>query len=114
HVNGIYITSSNPFNGVPGNAAFQLFSDMMLHDMGAAADGIGQNDGDDGFRTRLIRTPVLRGLRVEESFMHDGRATTIEGAINAHGGTPASQAAANFRALSATNRTRIFAFLNSL
>lgn len=114
HVNGTFITPTNPFNGVPGRAQFQLFSDMMLHDMGAAADGIGQNDGDDAFRTRLIRTPPLRGIRVEQSFMHDGRATTIEGAINAHGGTPALQAAANFRNLSATNRTRIMAFLGSL
>jgi hypothetical protein len=114
HVNGTYITPTSPFNGVPGRAQFQLFSDMMLHDMGAAADGIGQNDGDDAFRTRLIRTPILRGLRLEQSFMHDGRATTIDGAINAHGGTPATQAAANFRALSSSNRTRILAFLNSL
>jgi len=114
HVNGTYITPTSPFNGVPGRAGFQLFSDMMLHDMGNAADGIGQNDGDDAFRTRLIRTPPLRGIRVEQSFMHDGRATTIEGAINSHGGTPALQAAANFNALSSTNRTRILAFLNSL
>jgi CxxC motif-containing protein (DUF1111 family) len=63
-------------------ATFHSYSDFLLHDMGALGDGIeqGQASGTE------MRTMPLWGLRVRQSFLHDGRADSIEGAILGHEG----------------------------
>ena len=59
-----------------------LYSDLLLHDMGALGDGIVQG----GAGAREMKTPPLWGLRVSGPYLHDGRAMTIEDAIKAHDG----------------------------
>ena len=62
---------------------------------------------------REIRTAPLWGLRVERTFLHDGRAQTIEAAIAAHDGQGRA-ARDRFNALNAADRGRLLAFLRSL
>ena len=47
------------------------------------------------------------------TFLHDGRTTTIEGAIAAHDGQGAA-ARNNFNALSSNSKSKLLAFLTSL
>lgn len=85
------------------------YSDFLLHDMGALGDGIEQGTA----TGREIRTAPLWGLRLVTTFLHDGRARTIEGAITAHDGQGRA-ARDRFNALSTTERSRLLAFLRSL
>jgi len=62
-----------------------LYSDLLLHDMGALGDGIAQAAAG----TREMRTAPLWGLRARTPFLHDGRATTLDAAIRAHDGEAA-------------------------
>jgi len=60
-----------------------LYSDLLLHDMGAGLDDkITQGDatGADW------RTTPLVGLQVRTRFLHDGRAATLRDAVLEHGG----------------------------
>jgi CxxC motif-containing protein (DUF1111 family) len=86
-----------------------LYSDLLLHDMGSLADGIAQ----DGASGREMRTAPLWGLRARTAFLHDGRASTVRAAIEQHEG----QAAASrdrFKALNLTDKNRVLSFLGSL
>ena len=91
------------------NREFAPYSDFLLHDMGALGDGIAQN----GAEPREMRTAPLWGLRVLETFLHDGRATTIENAILAHDGQ-GRMARERFRNLSKDDRTSLLRFLRTL
>lgn len=59
-----------------------LFSDLLLHDMGALGDGIAQSAAD----VRDMKTAPLWGLRASAPYLHDGRAQTVDEAIKAHDG----------------------------
>jgi CxxC motif-containing protein (DUF1111 family) len=93
-----------------------LYSDLLLHDMGdelADHRPDGQADGTEW------RTTPLWGLRVIREFLngdvfllHDGRARTIEEAIEYHGGEGAASRAA-FRSLSAEDRSALVDFAGS-
>jgi CxxC motif-containing protein (DUF1111 family) len=93
-----------------------LYSDLLLHDMGAALADL-RPDGDaDG---REWRTAPLWGLRVMKDFLggdafllHDGRATSVEEAILLHGGEAASSQA-EFEALSVEERAALLDFVES-
>lgn len=77
--------------------------------MGSLADGIAQS----GAGQTEMRTAPLWGVRVVQSFLHDGRATSLTQAILAHDGQ--GKAARNrFANLSASDQTNLIAFLNSL
>src|SRR5262245_30541198 len=93
-----------------------LYSDLLLHDMG---DGLAdyRTDGDaDG---REWRTTPLWGLRIMREFLngeafllHDGRARSVEEAIQLHGGE--AQAARDaFVALTADERAALLDFVES-
>jgi len=87
-----------------------LFSDLLLHNMGARlADGIemGVAKGNEW------RTAPLWGLSRRKFFLHDGRALTIRDAILAHGGE-ARRARGNFEQPAPGKRDALLAFLNSL
>jgi len=87
-----------------------VYSDLLLHDMGAAlADGM--SDGDAA--SHYWRTAPLIGMRFFRTFMHDGRAGSVEKAILAHDGE-ARGAADAFRALSTTDRGALTAFVEAL
>jgi hypothetical protein len=109
------LTSSPVLSNRPVN----LFSDLLLHQMGPnLADDIIQGAaGPDEFRT----TP-LWGVGQRLFFLHDGRTSDLLAAIQAHqsaagNGYPASEANAvigQFQALTKTDKQAILDFLRSL
>jgi CxxC motif-containing protein (DUF1111 family) len=91
------------------NREFAAYTDLLLHDMGADLADICL-----GLATPAdFRTEPLLDLRGAEHFLHDGRATTLEQAIELHGGE-GSGARDRFKGLSAADRTALVAFLKSL
>ena len=108
----------NDLEGVLRNVTIQPYSDWLLHDMGAAADGIA--DGTAGIRE--MRTPPLWGVRRRSPMWHDGRVaggtfeTRVREAIALHGaaGSEGIEAAAKFDALSAGEQAQLIHFLDSL
>jgi CxxC motif-containing protein (DUF1111 family) len=88
---------------------FEPYSDFLLHDMGRLGDGIEQGRAGQ----RQMRTAPLWGLRVRDRFLHDGRATTTEGAILAHDGQGRG-ARADYDDLDAGSKRALKAFLQSL
>jgi CxxC motif-containing protein (DUF1111 family) len=113
-----------------------LYSDLLLHDMGgdladpaaAIADGPSFSTGgyyggggvptipvSDSLATlrREWRTPPLWGLRDSGPYLHDGRATTLDEAIRAHGGE-AESVAKKYRELTAMERESLLTFLDTL
>jgi CxxC motif-containing protein (DUF1111 family) len=60
-----------------------------------------------------MRTAPLWGLRVRRTFLHDGRATTVEAAILAHDGQ-GRDAKEEFLHLDAGSKKALKAFLQSL
>jgi CxxC motif-containing protein (DUF1111 family) len=101
-------TGPNPVRALR-HRTFHPFSDFLLHDMGSLGDGIEQGDATGS----EMRTAPLWGLRVRNSFLHDGSATTIEDAILAHDGQ-GEDARNLFSALSSKDTEKLMAFLNSL
>jgi CxxC motif-containing protein (DUF1111 family) len=93
-----------------GDKIIHPFGDFMLHNVGTG-DGIVQNGGGD--TRNLIRTAPLWGLRTRTRLMHDGLTLTPLDAINRHAGQAAG-AVSNFNALTASNKSLVLAFLNSL
>jgi len=96
---------------------FHPYTDLLLHDMGPELDD-GYTEG--RALTSEWRTPPLWGLGLQASFqggrafyLHDGRAETLEDAIELHGGEGAPSRDA-FRALSAEDQERLVRFLLSL
>ena len=86
------------------------YSDFLLHDV-APVEFIGIADGDATMRE--FRTPPLWGISKTAPYMHDGRSTTIEKAIEAHHGE-AETITQNFLGLTQADRDALLAFLNSL
>ena len=94
-----------------------LYSDLLIHDMGAALADY-RPDGDATgtewqtaplWGTRLV-ADFLNG---EGVFLHDGRATSLEDAIELHGGE-ADASKSRFQALADGDRRALIAFLESL
>jgi CxxC motif-containing protein (DUF1111 family) len=87
---------------------FFPFSDFLLHDIGTG-DGIAQGDA----RPEEIRTPPLWGVRLRAPFLHDGRASTLRQAIEAHSGE-ALGSRSLYEQLSHLEQQALVAFLGSL
>lgn len=88
---------------------FAPYSDFLIHDMGSLGDGVEQGTA----RGTEMRTAPLWGLRTQPNLLHDGRAKSIEEAIQLHRGQ-GQTAADRFRNLSATDKANLLAFLRSL
>ena len=86
----------------------ELFSDLLLHDVGIG-DGIRQGAAE----ANEIRTPALWGLRVRRPLLHDGSAATIADAIARHQGE-AALAQRGFQRLAPEEREQLLRFLRSL
>ena len=86
-----------------------LYSDLLLHDMGALGDGIAQGTAG----TRDMRTAPLWGLRSRPTWLHDGRANTIDQAVRGHAGE-AQSSRDRYVALTAAERQQLLDFLNTL
>jgi CxxC motif-containing protein (DUF1111 family) len=95
------------------NKQANLFSDLLVHHMGAGlADGITQGAaGSDQFRTA-----PLWGVGERVFFLHDGRTSNIIQAIldHASSGSEANQVIDNFQDLSASEQQDLINFLRSL
>jgi len=95
------------------NKDVDLFSDLLVHDMGSGlADGISQGSaGPDEFRTA-----PLWGIGQRIFFLHDGRTTDLLEAIRAHAsaGSEANAVINNFNALGASQKQDVLNFLRSL
>jgi CxxC motif-containing protein (DUF1111 family) len=90
-----------------------IFTDLLLHDMGnELADGLTDGSASSG----EWRTAPLIGLRHFRSFLHDGRAKTVEEAILLHDGTgsEAKVAVERYRALSTADRKVLIDYVSSL
>jgi CxxC motif-containing protein (DUF1111 family) len=90
-----------------------VYSDLLLHDMGAAFnDGLREHDATGS----EWRTAPLMGLRHLRNYLHDGRAKTIEEAILAHGASDSEAAAAvgRFQRLQASDRDQLLEFVSAL
>jgi CxxC motif-containing protein (DUF1111 family) len=103
------------------NQVIKPYSDFLLHDMGAAADFIG--DGMAGIQE--LRTPPLWGVRTRDPLWHDGRVIggTFEqriigptGVVALHAalGSEGRPSALAFQALSTADQLKVVAFLDSL
>ncbi|PHX73506.1 MAG: hypothetical protein CK548_00765 [Opitutia bacterium] len=86
-----------------------LYSDLLLHDMGALGDGIAQGTAG----ARDMRTAPLWGLRSRPTWLHDGRANTVDQAVRGHAGE-AQDSRNRYGALSAVERQQLLDFLNTL
>ena len=93
------------------------YTDLLLHDMGSSLDD-GYTEGT--AKTNEWRTPPLWGLGLSPNaqggkyfLLHDGRATSIDQAIQMHGGE-ASASKNKFNQLTDDERKKVIKFLNSL
>jgi CxxC motif-containing protein (DUF1111 family) len=112
-------TSDDPMlEDVLRSQTIHPYGDFLLHDMGAAADGIG--DGPAGVRD--IRTPPLWGVRIRNPMWHDGSVnggtfeSRVRAAIDLHGAalSQGQASSAAFDAISAEDQSALVAFLDSL
>jgi CxxC motif-containing protein (DUF1111 family) len=105
-------------NIVPlSNKTFHPYTDLLLHDMGPGLDD-GYTEG--SAKTNEWRTPALWGLGLSPNaqggqyfLLHDGRAKSIEEAIQLHGGEAAASKT-KFNQLSAADKNALLKFLESL
>lgn len=104
---------STSAGGVTAGIVFAPFSDFLAHDMGSLGDQIGINDGDSVAATRRMRTAPLWGLHSRNKLLHDGRTTDRGAAILAHDGQGAASSSA-YAALSASSKSDLLAYLNTL
>jgi CxxC motif-containing protein (DUF1111 family) len=95
------------------NVVAPIYCDLLLHDLGPSmADSIveGEASGSEW------RTAPLIGIRFLKSYLHDGRADSVEAAIAAHG-DPESEARFSvelFNAMSVGEKQLLVKFVNSL
>lgn len=95
--------------GALSSQTVNLYSDLLLHDMGALGDGIVQAPA----LAQEMRTAPLWGLRLRSLYLHDGRASTVHLAILAHDGE-AKAVRDRYAKLPPASREALAAFLNSL
>ena len=93
------------------------YTDLLLHDMGSKLDD-GYTEG--SAKTYEWRTPALWGLGLSKNsqggnyyLLHDGRASSIEQAIDYHGGEAAASRE-NFSQLTDQEKQSLIRFLESL
>jgi CxxC motif-containing protein (DUF1111 family) len=90
-----------------------VFTDFLLHDMGAdLADG----QTDEGAGSAAWRTAPLIGLRFMKTYLHDGRARTLVEAVLEHDapGSEANVAVALFRTLDDADRAELLTYVGGL
>src|SRR5262249_36507752 len=93
-----------------------LYSDLLLHDLGPIDQGvIPAGYANTGVASVFQwRTTPLWGLQVRTHFLHDGRATTLDGAIRGHSDGVNGEAVSvtnNYVGLSDADRTALWHFL---
>jgi CxxC motif-containing protein (DUF1111 family) len=86
-----------------------LYSDLLLHDMGTLGDGIGQASA----TPSEMRTAPLWGVQMRATYLHDGRAGTLDAAILDHAGE-AAISRDRYIALPPGEQQDLVAFLDTL
>jgi CxxC motif-containing protein (DUF1111 family) len=104
----VLLTGDSPVSAL-AHVPARLFSDLLLHDMGALGDGIAQGAASG----REMKTAPLWGLRGRGPYLHDGRAATVRDAIRAHDGEAAGAARA-FGQLGDDDVRKLLAFLATI
>jgi CxxC motif-containing protein (DUF1111 family) len=109
-------TGASPIAAL-SNKTFYPYTDLLLHDMGPSLDD-GYTEG--SAKTYEWRTPPLWGLGLSKNsqggqyfLMHDGRARSIEQAIQMHGGE-GMQSGESFESLTGEDKRKLIKFLESL
>ncbi len=99
------------------NKTIAPYTDLLLHDMGAALD---DNYTEGSAKTYEWKTPALWGLGLSKNsqggsyfLLHDGRAHSIEEAIILHAGE-AQQSNNNYQNASSSDKEKLLKFLESL
>jgi CxxC motif-containing protein (DUF1111 family) len=106
-------TGTSSFVPALNNASANLYSDLLVHDMGTnLADGVSQGTAG----PNEFRTAPLWGLGQRIFFLHDGRTTDLLNAIQQHAssGSEANQVIEDFNNLTPTQQQEILDFLRSL
>jgi len=107
------MTTGSSYVAALSNVNANLFSDLLVHNMGVSlADGVSQGGaGGDEFRTA-----PLWGLGQRIFFLHDGRTTDLLRAIEAHAspGSEANGVIRIFNGLTETQKQDLLNFLRSL
>jgi CxxC motif-containing protein (DUF1111 family) len=95
-----------------GDGTAQVYTDLLLHDMGQALD---DGVGEPGAPSAEWRTAPLIAMAGGEGrrYLHDGRAPDIDTAIRAHGGE-AKSARSAYLALDEEQRRALLKFVESL
>jgi CxxC motif-containing protein (DUF1111 family) len=107
------LTTGNSAIAALRNKPVNLYSDLLLHDMGTGlADGISQGQAG----PREFRTAPLWGLGQRIFFLHDGRTKDLLTAVLAHAsaGSEANNVVAAAAALSESQKQDLLNFLRSL
>ena len=107
------MTTGNASIAALANQTVNLFSDLLVHDMGIGlADGVSQG----GAGPREFRSAPLWGLGQRLFFLHDGRTTDLLAAIRAHMsiGSEANGVILNFNRLNESDKQDVLNFLRSL
>ncbi len=91
------------------NVEVFLYSDLLLHNMGTLGDGFAQGPAG----PTEMRTSPLWGLRTRPTYLHDGRARTLDAAIRAHDGEGAVSTG-EYNQLSPVAQQQLLEFLDSL
>jgi CxxC motif-containing protein (DUF1111 family) len=107
-----YTTGNSPVAALR-NKPVNLFSDLLVHDMGVGlADGVSQGEAG----PREFRTAPLWGLGQRIFFLHDGRTMDLQAAIRAHAssGSEANGVVARFGQLREGQKQDVLNFLRSL
>jgi CxxC motif-containing protein (DUF1111 family) len=107
------LTSGNSPIAALSNQNVQLFSDLLIHNMGSGlADGVSQGVA----AGNEFRTAPLWGLGQRIFFLHDGRTSDLVQAIQAHSsqGSEANSVVSAFNALSNSDQQDLLNFLRSL
>jgi CxxC motif-containing protein (DUF1111 family) len=106
-------TEASGLDPAMSNVTFSPFSDFAVHNMGA---GLADVATQGGAGPQDFRSAPLWGVGQRLFFLHDGRATSLVSAIQAHSsnGSEANTVITNFNNLSVTNQQDIIDFLRSL
>ena len=112
HVPSLRTRADYPVEPLAGIDA-PVYTDLLLHDMGSdLADGLPDGDATGS----EWRTAPLLGIRHLRSYLHDGRARTVEEAILLHEGpgSEANDSIDRFRRLRDDDRAALVRFVESL
>jgi hypothetical protein len=82
-LNGVVVARLGSFQRNGNNAVIRLFGDLKRHNMGPQ---LAENIDSDGTGAATFITENLWGVASTPQYLHDGRSTSIIGAIVEHGG----------------------------